>query len=892
MKNILKVLCLYKQHYLNDYNNKKTAAYSCLGYYDCMEILDVNDFHKNRIMMGKGNRNLADMWYQLGGQTASQNGKYLQQNIGLFCYDDLPKWDNFEKANEVFLCACMIQVKEEQRKQYKKVEDAIEGLSFNLKSDETLNSILFRTLDNEDYVLLIKSNSYKCIVHYVEIVSEIEDIEYTHSICGISEVYLQCLEKVGYDFDTVEWLGSQLKDDLIAEVVMKIVLNSGVNVNEMLRSLPIDGEWSYVLGHPDVITSSKNIKMSKVIGLLKKNLGVDHSNPLYGKDILNIETILKIEKNSFTVSMPFDFDKSQSKTSEISKWCELKIKQLRENYKMIREMGDETFMAFYEAMIQSLNMLAPYEGSKFSRDIFYMIFPAIRLFYHQLDQIMLEDKGNNGDYEIKLGRLKERDKEILIHSITQFMDAVDPIIYRAVHGEQNFLTVPGYGGVIFAIPAKLMLMYMAYAWKVINVLNDSDEHKYVCCIKPMVNAKIRTVVIDFTMDPSKRLIQIETSHRILYMPRAMLMMLGHEISHFSGDETRIRKKRLEYMIKALAYIGAEAVFDIENHRDALSLFERNKENVRHHMVDYLYGEMEKKLGESKAETKYHFQNVNKCLKEICTQMFIDENCYLEFELYKIKDANNKEIQGYGFESIFRAVKSINDNISIIQTEGYMQDCIDLLECMFKEPYADIAMMLIQEGKTWEYYFENFFIAEGRTELKIDIVYLNRWASVVETVCRLSKTMRDQWKKLVRDKKKQKKEGRPDTIVSLVVETDKFRNACNRKKDYFFKQGNNNTIEIGNNNRVGKFFQAEKLLNFSVIWEYQKKYLYDIGYRIKKRLENDDNVLKLREFFSAFLCYEEGDDYPYNKWFEQLDIIIADYIGEVDVLLENEKNNSR
>ena len=44
---------------------------------------------------------------------------------------------------------------------------------------------------------------------------------------------------------------------------------------------------------------------------------------------------------------------------------------------------DERLYSYYQAMIQSLNMLTQYEMSQFSKTIFYMVFPSLELFHDQ-----------------------------------------------------------------------------------------------------------------------------------------------------------------------------------------------------------------------------------------------------------------------------------------------------------------------------------------------------------------------------------------------------------------------------------------------------------------------------------------------------------------------------
>lgn len=142
------------------------------------------------------------------------------------------------------------------------------------------------------------------------------------------------------------------------------------------------------------------------------------------------------------------------------------------------EKGDESFYAYFQALIQTLNMLSQYEKFKLSKDIFYLVFPAFKMLTEQMYAALdfMEEEP------------KKTQEKAASEAICQFVDAVDSVVNHIVHTDQVFLMVPGYTGTTFSIPIKLCLLYMWMLEKEKKLLNDNQGAEYQCLLSPVMES--------------------------------------------------------------------------------------------------------------------------------------------------------------------------------------------------------------------------------------------------------------------------------------------------------------------------------------------------------------------------------------------------------------------
>ena len=111
----VKLLTLYKQHYLNKYPLQLICQYSCWGYFDGMDIIDIKE-GKSKLFEKKSRTGISDAWYQTARRIQNQKGIASEQNIAMFrCIAN--EDDKIEKefwkvtTRKAFLTVCFVQLK-------------------------------------------------------------------------------------------------------------------------------------------------------------------------------------------------------------------------------------------------------------------------------------------------------------------------------------------------------------------------------------------------------------------------------------------------------------------------------------------------------------------------------------------------------------------------------------------------------------------------------------------------------------------------------------------------------------------------------------------------------------------------------------------------------------
>lgn len=881
--NIIKILTLYKQHYLQRYNNPVAAEYSCWGYYDCMEVWEIADSTGNRLLPGNGNKNLTDMWYRMADGITAQDGRYGQQMISLLRYEEEGNtgWatdGQFWETKEIFLCVCMLQLNRRNRDYDGIIEDIEKKADITCENGIVLKGIAYRTLDNADLVVFLKGNSYKEISMMIESLGNIPEVQYTHSICGVNQNYLDKLRKNNFDFSHCYGTQHALHNDKIEEIQLDIVANSHLKAKKFIDKMKLTARYSNITGHVDITAIIEGKDIEGAIKLLQDGEeGITHTNPEFGKSIYNINTTLRVGKDENEASLENcedlenadeDGRKIERDIDWVGNWCEKNIEKLKSMLPEIIDKQNEMLYSYYQAMIQSLNVIAQYEESSFSKDLFYIVYPAMSLFYQQfykrMELIKNDDMVNWPNQKI----------QTFDESIRLFIDAVDSIIYRSIHTTQNFLMVPGYCGVLYDIPTKLFLMYAACAKEIMNMLNDS-YNKYECCLSPVVNSRPNTRIIDLGIDSQDRLILIKLSQRYLFMPRTLLIILGHEIAHYVGNMTRQRALRTQMMVRMTAYAAAEEIFNFSQHMYQqygflIEKMSQVKENVQVYLTKEIQLILKKRLEKYGDDKKYHFSVIKKELIWVCYEIIRDSTgklndilCSLEGELSTIDYRD--------YDSLRILYDDIRQRVIRMKFDDIIKNIIEILLNSLKEGYSDIAaVLLFNLDKDWKYYLENFIVSEGMTVKKesIDTIVINRISMVVNALCQADGTdgvRKRKWDDLVR----MEKDKQDDIMAYIVCQVDKHIRIFNGE---IIEE----EIPCGRYQRT----QKEELLIFELdaVWKYEKLYLKACAEQLEKRIHKESRLMDL---FTVFKMYNFNEDCSYKEWFRSFDNLISTYDTSVD-----------
>lgn len=739
MNRDIRALILYKQHYLNEYKHVlNECQYSCWGYYDGMSVEPVEKA-ESKLFEKRSASPISDLWYHTVGKAGDLKAWYGEQNIGLFrC---VPKSEdeicsNFWDRHEAFpyFSVAFLQLRDnmehkevvgdleheevvdspEQEKVgnspgYEKVRDSLEKTYQKNEGRFQYNLLAYCTFDNADLVLLLQGNSITRLEEILKEIEECDDVAYLHPIMGASEKYLQ-------ESELSVWNGLDCNvTERIAEIRMSVSSSGNSDILRWIRtrlSEVFQGEIKNiscftVSGHSDLVLSIRDVQVKNLLTFLQKDGFATHQNELYKNGVYNIESSICIKECSLEEIPGKELPETKSQNS--IDWCYKMIKAYTERFHQWKDNGNESMYSYYQALLQTLNTLGQYENFSLANGIFYQLFPSFRMFLRQLDMALKQAEENRDN------KMLEKIKE----SVCQYLESVNSVMYHTTHTDQMFLMIPGCSGTTFSIPVKLSLLYSWFCSRVINILNDSKEnYEYQCLITPAMEAKPGTEPIGFGLGHGNRLVQVKLSQRSLYMPRALMIILAHELGHYVGEEVRQRKYRAEEIIRALAALLTEGIIP-EVHADNTEIMEKFGDMYREKMQVYIAERLAEKLRVTCKVNGYHASHIANELLTGCKEILASEGAGLEQIIYKVPAEIKKDIKRND-ESSLRKMKHLrlfqeecdkNRRLLLVTAADNLDRIVNELIGICREVFSDTAAFAIL-GFDLDIFGEAFDISEG------------------------------------------------------------------------------------------------------------------------------------------------------------------------------------
>lgn len=732
MKDI-RLLTLYKQYYLDSYPNALKCQYTTWGYYDGMDITkEDGSISCSNLFEKRSEAPISQIWYNTGEKTRSLEGRYGNQNIGLFrCVSDKEEeraaqteWFWSVQSTVPFTAVGFLQLKDSSA--YERVSREIDkkGKGNHSRLREKYCSVItYCTYDNADLVVLLQANSLAELEGTLKAIESMPAVRYMHPIMGISEPYLWECKKSS---EILEMWGTVkcFMQERISRLDIHIVTSGDTYVVKKLKKIldNSNADWSlrgyqkaecaHTFGHENVCITLSDTDVRSLAALLIPGGFATHQNVLYGKGVYNIETSFSVKKERWSDlnddNIPLPEKELQNKTGV----CRVLLEKYRSRLEKAKS-EDESLYSYYQALMQTINTMDQYENFGLSKNIFWALFPALSMFDKLLDKA-IED--NSGDY---YGRI-----ESIKRSVKRFLDSVNSVIYHTIHTDQMFLMVPGYSGTPFSIPIKLSLLYLWMAGKVINVLNDSS-HEYCCILAPEMESRPITNVISFGLPARDRLILVRLSQRSLFLPRDLMVILTHEIAHYVSEKIRNRNARLDGILVTLAYFIGEYIFPTDYDPNPVSpgemrIFEMIKKYVKANLqTEALRFFVQcKDRFRQKDEKEVYANELSEKLFDVVWNFIspVDKGAHriiFEFpdHIREEIERNDEEFSGL-MQFISRIQQHLDANRRKMQGDRRTKEVINRLIKIYREVFSDIAAAVILNIDENDF-SEAFQISEGR-----------------------------------------------------------------------------------------------------------------------------------------------------------------------------------
>ena len=726
MENIMKdvrLLTLYKQHYLDYYGDNLKSGVSCLGYYDGIDVKKIEDKVYSQLFQKKSQAPISELWYSTGEKIEEIKGGYSNQNIGLFrgiSDDDVIKVDRFwEKDGLPFFAVGFAKIKYPM--EYEKVANQIDMFEVSEKGEPICNILSYFTFDNADLVIFLKSNSLMLLTKIQEKIEELDEIVYFHPILGIFEDYLQaCMEnKEILRF----WRGKNCYiDEFVKRINMQLATSGDKKVINAIKGYMSkwNDEWnitgydnlvySYVGGHANISILLSDTDVRTIIVLLLQNGVITHKNPVYEGGLYNIQsTIIMNEKKFNEIETGNVIYEKQRKPG----LCRRLVKEYAKEFTEDIRRKDEGLYSYYQSLILTINTLDQYENFELSRNVFWLVFPSLVMFDIRFRTLLNWAKESTN--EIDLPELK--------NSMYQYIEYVNSIIYHTVHTDQIYLMIPGYSGTSYSIPIKLNLFYLWFLDTATEIISN-QERKYSYILTPTMEARPRTQIVDVGSTDKGRLVNVQLSQRLLFLPRNLMIILLHELGHYAGGELRCRKKRMDCLIRTLAYYLAEGIFPEEYNGGAVSeiekkLFEKLKGEIKHNLQEKILFHMGRNFKNNCTDDKYHGVKIELPLKQLCFNVISDEGIGVEIKdiIFNIPNEVMRLIEEDKAQYVSRMqyvyeVQCVLDkNRKILLSSQFIEILVRILINLYQEVFSDMIALTILDCCEQDFH-EAFFVSEG------------------------------------------------------------------------------------------------------------------------------------------------------------------------------------
>lgn len=518
--------------------------YQVLGYYDGITVLE------NTVIECTGRlKNLFDICAEYEGEERP----YLTQFLFGF-HSGSKNEEQFWKNKYPFTYLCLMQFDHRYIKDYKNylddakyIKDEVESLQ--LQADERFVTQSYYTLDNTDLLLIIKCQKSDTGARLINNLHE--DIGRKHPFRVLNTYSILALKKDDInkkinpfdEKDKIDLLEIRLVesrpgsvaglfDMLYQEIKQEVEAERNLDGEELEKETDRRISRKALLGAEDEAIMIKEMPWNRLVNYYKDKNGVFcNSNEcvrIYANAV-SCKIMIPLKEKIKTVVKEDSSDVTKVK----AKLCTNLYKMIELNYKYKK---DERSQAEKKTLMMIVNALSRFEYSYYSGNrafsdySFYQMYWPFYLFVQLL---------NNSKMDLQLYN----------ESYFSFIKAMILRTQNFSKPDRVYTQITDFNIRYFDIPSKLVAIYSAFVYYLKKVLNKGEK-RYEFLICPGFNSKVSVKeVFERTNENERyRLFMLEIPEQQLYDPKTMMVILGHEIAHFVGTDTRNRILRKDIIL--------------------------------------------------------------------------------------------------------------------------------------------------------------------------------------------------------------------------------------------------------------------------------------------------------------------------------------------------------
>lgn len=596
--------------------------------------------------------------------------------------------------------------------------------------------------------------------------------------------------------------------------------------------------------------------------------------------------------------------------AEEQKWCAEIMQRLHKEMEKYAVQRNKKWVSYYQTIYQIINLLSQYEQSEKLKDLFYVLFPSLRLFFTQLKQgRTLIEECKEEKYNVS---------QTVETSVSEFIDAMENLIHHTGISCLNLLNSDGRNGLAYDISIRMCLMYLSVLHVMSHLLNDT-EYEYQFLLSLLTYSSPTTKVVDFNLLPEDRLIKIQLSRHQFYSPRALIGILAHECGHYVGCHTRVRNKRAEAFINIAATILEETLLPESILRSLITECNLNEKEIHIFVTDWksrkieMRGYFRKRMGEEikrknkDREHKYHFRELYKDICQSVHKILYDEEKRLVIYCNVISEGLRKELKK-GNEKLMKALREefriFQERIMEALTSESISQSLYEVQKVFKEIYSDLGAILLLKMDAADY-LEAYLVSESYlpdTDV-INTMLINRLA-IVHHFASIDDEWKEAWDAI--DKDTWKHDNR--FLYELKISVDKYMQGYNNYIQDCSVQNNGydelleqyqqvieeNSIEYYISDSEAERDELFNPLTEPSVIRTEIDYFEKAFRGLKTTVEKTDFCeMKqcLRSLYSHFKVMEKNKESSYKELFDDCDKIIDIYRNSVKNEWDNWSNRA-
>lgn len=427
---------------------------------------------------------------------------------------------------------------------------------------ELVHCVFYHTLELGDIVVVLKSNSMVSCLHVLRRLLETASVGDVYSYCGIHTALFQesstaeaakKWDEACKDRPAVSIQGAETAiQETLPHASVRFSIRSARCAKKFWEDLlPEKADTvAFVTGTADAIVDLSGYAFGTFIDYIRGLLINKYPFPDDSGETQTFDMYDAFDDVITRIGVPYGDIYDGAKLPGQSRPPE-EVQKIQQALKeAVRKMSADTHQnRWAPALIAQTNTLITMMGNCVMDDLSMLIWPSVQALLERLDNIMEASSS-------KLGELQETDIRI-------FLNGWDILANDVTQLEGQLVQSPEVQSSRYYTPATLMVIYMAllheYNTLLLEISGDQKRQNFIPLVTHDIQPRANTrCILDSSNDAEADSYQgsipllVSLPVSLMYHPFEVSVILCHEMSHYTGDATRLREQRLDHILRTCA----------------------------------------------------------------------------------------------------------------------------------------------------------------------------------------------------------------------------------------------------------------------------------------------------------------------------------------------------